>query len=285
MRGRDLGGAVAEAQQALAPIITAPLSAEWSGEFEQMEQAEHRLLFVVPLSFALVIVMLYLAFFSLRDVAIVLANVVTLVCGGVLALLVMRTNFSVSAAVGFISVFGVAIMNGLILVSSIHRLRLSGSALQDAVMVGSVSRLRPMLMTILTAILGLLPAARSTRIWRSEPTTAGNRRDWRDVDVASVESTPDAGFVLRIPQATSLGRGRKIIGIISVDNGETNCAVAATRSSKIKSDWRIGPLLSNAFPHSRCSIASKIVGFARENRLIPHDPYDRYSQKWSAPSE
>ncbi|MCA9236522.1 MAG: efflux RND transporter permease subunit [Planctomycetales bacterium] len=164
VRGRDLGGAVAEAQQALAPVIKPPLAAEWSGEFEQMEQAEQRLKLVVPLSLALVIVMLYLAFFSLRDVAIVLANVVTLVCGGILALLVMRTNFSVSAAVGFISIFGVAIMNGLILVSSIHRLRLGGHTLEEAVMEGSVARLRPMLMTILTAILGLLPAAVSTRI-------------------------------------------------------------------------------------------------------------------------
>jgi cobalt-zinc-cadmium resistance protein CzcA len=164
VRGRDLGGAVADAQRALAPIIRPPLTAEWSGEFEQMEQAEERLRVVVPLSLALVVVMLYLAFFSLRDVAIVLANVVTLVCGGILALLVMRTNFSVSAAVGFISIFGVAIMNGLILVSSIHRLRLGGKSLDEAVLEGSVARLRPMLMTILTAILGLLPAALSTRI-------------------------------------------------------------------------------------------------------------------------
>jgi cobalt-zinc-cadmium resistance protein CzcA len=164
VRGRDLGGAVADAQRALAPVIAPPLVAEWSGEFEQMQQAEQRLKLVVPLSFALVIVMLYLAFFSLRDVAIVLANVVTLVCGGVLALLLTGTNFSVSAAVGFISIFGVAVMNGLILVSSIHRLRLGGRSLEDAVMEGSVARLRPMLMTILTAILGLLPAALSTRI-------------------------------------------------------------------------------------------------------------------------
>ena len=161
---RDLRSAVAEAQKALAPIIAAPLSAEWSGEFEQMQEAEQRLKIIVPLSFALVIVMLYLAFFSLRDVAIVLANVVTLICGGVLALLFMRVSFSVSAAVGFISIFGVAIMNGLILVSSIHRLRIAGRSLNEAVLEGSLLRFRPMMMIILTAILGLLPAAMSTRI-------------------------------------------------------------------------------------------------------------------------
>lgn len=164
VEGRELGSTVAEAQKAIAPLIEPPLLVEWSGEFEQMEEAEQRLMLVVPLSFALVVIMLYLAFMSLRDVAIVLANVMTLVCGGVLGLLVMGMSFSVSAAVGFISIFGVAIMNGLILISSIHRLRLRSRSLEEAVMEGSTNRLRPMLMTILTAILGLLPAALSTRI-------------------------------------------------------------------------------------------------------------------------
>lgn len=164
VQGRDLGSTVSDAQQQVAPLISPPLYAEWSGEFEQMERAEKRLLFIVPLSFLLVLVMLYMAFLSLRDVLIVLANVSTLVCGGVLALLFVGINFSVSAAVGFISIFGVAIMNGLILVSSIHRLRLNGQSMDQAVLDASAVRLRPMLMTVLTAIFGLLPAALSTRI-------------------------------------------------------------------------------------------------------------------------
>ena len=164
VEGRDLGSTVAEAQAAIAPLIEAPFHVEWSGEFEQMEEAERRLMLVVPLSFGLVVIMLYLAFLSVHDVAIVLANVSTLICGGVLGLLLVGISFSVSAAVGFISIFGVAIMNGLILVSSIHRLRLRGLSLEEAVMEGATNRLRPMLMTILTAILGLLPAAVSTRI-------------------------------------------------------------------------------------------------------------------------
>lgn len=164
VEGRDLGSTVAAAQAKTAPLLQPPLRVEWSGEFEQMQRAERRLMLVVPLSFLLVVVMLYMAFLSLRDVLIVLANVTTLICGGVLALLLIDINFSVSAAVGFISIFGVAIMNGLILVSSIHRLRLHGQALDEAVLEASTSRLRPMLMTILTAILGLLPAAVSTRI-------------------------------------------------------------------------------------------------------------------------
>jgi cobalt-zinc-cadmium resistance protein CzcA len=161
---RDLGSTVAAAQAKIAPLLPPSVDAEWAGEFEQMERAEKRLMLVVPLSFLLVVVMLYMAFMSVRDVLIVLANVSTLVCGGVLGLVVIGMNFSVSAAVGFISIFGVAIMNGLILVSSIHRLRLYGKSLEEAVLEGSVNRLRPMLMTILTAILGLLPAALSTRI-------------------------------------------------------------------------------------------------------------------------
>jgi cobalt-zinc-cadmium resistance protein CzcA len=161
---RDLGSTVAAAQTKVAPLLPPPFRTEWSGEFEQMQRAEKRLMLVVLLSFLLVVVMLYMAFLSVRDVLIVLANVATLVCGGVLGLLVIGMNFSVSAAVGFISIFGVAIMNGLILVSSIHRLRLYGKSLDEAVLEGAVNRLRPMLMTILTAILGLLPAALSTRI-------------------------------------------------------------------------------------------------------------------------
>ena len=136
VEGRDLGSTVAEAQAAIAPLIEAPFHVEWSGEFEQMEEAERRLMLVVPLSFGLVVIMLYLAFLSVHDVAIVLANVSTLICGGVLGLLLVGMSFSVSAAVGFISIFGVAIMNGLILVSSIHRLRLRGLSLEDAVMEG-----------------------------------------------------------------------------------------------------------------------------------------------------
>lgn len=164
VEGRDLGSAVAAAQQATAKLVPPPYRLEWAGEFEEMERAERRLRIVAPLSVALVVVVLYLAFISIRDVLIVLANVATLVCGGVLALLLVGADFSVSAAVGFISIFGVAVMNGLIVVSSIHRLRLHGMSLDDAVREAAINRLRPMLMTILTAILGLLPAALSTRI-------------------------------------------------------------------------------------------------------------------------
>ncbi len=114
IEGRDQGSAGAEAQARIEPLIEAPLHVEWSGEFEQMQRAEERLMLVVPLSFALVVVMRYLAFLSLRDVLIVLANVTMLACGGVLGLLLLRMSFSVSAAVGFNSIFGGMLMSLLL---------------------------------------------------------------------------------------------------------------------------------------------------------------------------
>jgi cobalt-zinc-cadmium resistance protein CzcA len=164
VRGRDLAGAVAEAQQKISGLVRPPYRLEWSGEFQEMQQAEGRLMLVVPLAFGMIIILLYMTFRSLTDVLLVLSNVVALFCGGIWALLLTQTNFSISAAVGFISIFGVAIMNGLLLVSFFHRLRLEGLPLDDALLRGSEHRLRPMMMTTLTAIFGLLPAALSTRI-------------------------------------------------------------------------------------------------------------------------
>jgi cobalt-zinc-cadmium resistance protein CzcA len=164
VRGRDLAGAVAEAQQNTAEFLQAPYRAEWSGEFQQMEKAERRLMVIIPISLALIFVLLYLAFRSLLDVFVVLSNVVALSLGGVWALLLTGTNFSISAAVGFISIFGVAIMDGLLSISYFNQLRFQGVPLREAIIEGAGKRVRPMMMTALTAIFGLLPAAVSTRI-------------------------------------------------------------------------------------------------------------------------
>jgi cobalt-zinc-cadmium resistance protein CzcA len=164
VRGRDLASVVAEAQKKIAPLIKPPYRMVWSGEFQEMEEANARLMVVIPLATAAVIVLLYLAFRSLVDVFIVLSNVAALCCGGIWALLLTQTNFSISAAVGFISIFGVGVMNGLLLVSSFHRLRLVGLPMEEAIAEGAAQRLRPMMMTTLTAIFGLVPAALSTRI-------------------------------------------------------------------------------------------------------------------------
>ena len=164
VRGRDLASAVAEAQKRSAGIVKAPYRVEWSGEFQEMQHAEERLMIVVPMAFAMILMLLYINFQSVTDVLIVISNVIVLCLGGIWALVLTNTNFSVSAAVGFISIFGVGIMGGIILVSSIHHLRLQGKPLEEAVLQACSYRLRPVLMTMLTAIFGLLPAALSTRI-------------------------------------------------------------------------------------------------------------------------
>ena len=164
VRGRDLAGVVDEAKRKTASLAKPPYRMVWSGEFQEMEEAERRLMLIIPLAITMVIVLLYLAFHSLIDVALVLSNVAALCCGGIWALLLTHTNFSISAAVGFISIFGVGVMNGLLLVSSFHRLRLDGFSMEEAISQGALQRLRPMMMTTLTAIFGLVPAALSTRI-------------------------------------------------------------------------------------------------------------------------
>jgi cobalt-zinc-cadmium resistance protein CzcA len=164
VRGRDLAGTVADAQQKVRPLVELPYRTEWSGEFEEMEQAEHRLVVVMSLAMTLIVILLYLAFRSVLDVLVVLSNVLAVSLGGVWALKVAGLNFNVSAAVGFISILGVAVMNGLIMVSSFNALRARGVALEQAIREGVEHRIRPLMMTLLTAILGLLPAALSTKI-------------------------------------------------------------------------------------------------------------------------
>ncbi|GIW85832.1 MAG: hypothetical protein KatS3mg108_0156 [Isosphaeraceae bacterium] len=164
VRGRDLASTVAEAQRRTAGLLEPPYRAVWSGEFQEMEAAERRLAIIIPLSLGLIFILLYLAFRSVVDALLVFSNVVALSLGGIWALWLTGTTFSVSAAVGFISIFGVAIMDGLLLVSLFNQLRLQGLSIDEAILEGAERRARPMMMTSLTAIFGLLPAALSTRI-------------------------------------------------------------------------------------------------------------------------
>jgi cobalt-zinc-cadmium resistance protein CzcA len=164
VRGRDLGGAVDEARARTGELFQAPYRAVWSGEFEEMEDAEGRLMVIIPLSLGLIFILLYMAFRSFLDAAAVLSNVFALAIGGIWALYLTGTNFSISAAVGFVSLFGVAIMDGLLLISYFNALRSHGLPLHEAIMEGAAKRVRPVMMTALTALLGLLPAALSTRI-------------------------------------------------------------------------------------------------------------------------
>jgi cobalt-zinc-cadmium resistance protein CzcA len=164
VRGRDLAGAVAEARDKAADLFQAPYRAEWSGEFQEMEEAEGRLLRVGALALALILILLYLSFHSVLDALVVFSSVVAMSMGGFWALLLTGTTFNVSAAVGFISILGVAIMNGLLLVSTFNYLRSQGTPLREAILKGAGNLVRPITMTALAAIFGLLPAAFSTRI-------------------------------------------------------------------------------------------------------------------------
>jgi cobalt-zinc-cadmium resistance protein CzcA len=164
VRERDLAGTVAECQQKVAPLIPPGYRTEWSGEFGEMEEAESRLSKVFAVSLVLIGLLLYMAFHSFLDALVVFANVVAMALGGVWALKLTGLNFNISAAVGFISILGVAVMNGLLFVSAFNRLRAQGESLESALVTGTRQLVRPVTMTALAAILGLLPAALSTRI-------------------------------------------------------------------------------------------------------------------------
>jgi cobalt-zinc-cadmium resistance protein CzcA len=164
VRDRDLGSAVNQARRETKVLFKSPYRAVWSGEFEEMEDAESRLLVIIPLSLGLIFILLYTAFGSFLDAIVVISNVFDLAIGGIWALYLTDTNFSISAAVGFVSLFGVAIMDGLLMISYFNALRSHGKPLHDAIMEGASKRVRPVMMTALTALLGLLPAALSTRI-------------------------------------------------------------------------------------------------------------------------
>lgn len=164
VRGRDLASAVEEARQKTAHLIQPPYRAVWSGEFEEMQEADARLVWLVPLSLGLIFVLLYMALRSWLDAVVVLSNVIAIVMGGIWSLYLTGTHFSISAGVGFISLFGVAVMDGLLLISYFNALRAQGQPLREAIMEGAGKRVRAMMMTDLTAMCGLLPAALSTRI-------------------------------------------------------------------------------------------------------------------------
>jgi heavy metal efflux system protein len=165
VRGHDLAGAVAAARKQAAGLFppTAPYRAIWSGEFEEMEQAEGRLMIVIPVSLVLIFALLYMAFRNLLDSLAVLASVLALTMGGIWALWLTGTHFSISAAVGFISLFGVAIMDGLLMISYFNQHRREGMSLRESVLLGAEKRMRPMMMADLAAIMGLLPAALALR--------------------------------------------------------------------------------------------------------------------------
>src|SRR6266481_4640307 len=166
VRGRDLGSAVEEAIQKVNARIQLPRGyhIDWAGEYESEKRAEARLLVIVPLTILLIFGILYMMFRSFKWALLILANVAMAPVGGLLALLITGTHFSVSSGVGFLALFGVSVQTGVIMLEYINQLRVRGHTTEQSAIEGAVLRLRPIMMTMLVATLGLLPAALSRGI-------------------------------------------------------------------------------------------------------------------------
>jgi len=163
VRGRDLGGAVEESIAKVNAQVQLPRGyhIDWEGEYESEKRAEARLLIIVPLTVLLIFGLLYTMFRSFKWALLILANVILAPVGGLLALLFTGTHFSVSSGVGFLALFGVSVQVGVIMLEYINQLRARGHTIEDSAIEGAVLRLRPIMMTMLVATLGLLPAALS----------------------------------------------------------------------------------------------------------------------------
>jgi cobalt-zinc-cadmium resistance protein CzcA len=166
VRGRDIGGAVAEAQAKVRQGVqlASGYYTTWGGEFESLQRAQARLMLILPITLLLIFFVLFLLFNTLSRSAIVMLNVPLALIGGIFALYWAHFHLSVAAAVGFIALFGVAVQNGVIMVSYCDHLMANGASVLNAVLDGAATRLRPVLMTAILASIGLVPAAISTGI-------------------------------------------------------------------------------------------------------------------------
>jgi cobalt-zinc-cadmium resistance protein CzcA len=165
VRGRDVGSFVAEAQRRLAGAVTLPTGyyLTWGGQFENQQRATARLAIVLPLSLAIIFALLVATFHKVRWALLILVNVPFAAVGGIAALWLRGITLNLSASVGFIALFGVAVLNGVVMIAAIRALRDDdGMGVHDATVQGAASRLRPVLMTALVAAIGFLPMAIST---------------------------------------------------------------------------------------------------------------------------
>ncbi len=166
VRGRDLGSTVADAQNRIVQNVKLPSGYRilWAGEFGELKEAVKRLEIIVPITLILILVILYSLFNSLRDSLLVLAGIPFAIAGGIISLFVSGLDFSISAAVGFVSLFGVSVMNNILILTYYNQIRSMRTNRLEAMLDAAEQRMRPMLMTALSACLGLLPAALSTGI-------------------------------------------------------------------------------------------------------------------------
>src|SRR5277367_3083805 len=161
VRGRDLGSAVEEAMKKVETQVKLPTGyhMDWAGEYESQKRSQRRLLIVLPITILIIYIILFTMFKSAKWAALTLANVSMAPIGGILALLLTGTHFSVSSGVGFLALFGVSVQVGVIMIEYINHLRAQGNSIEDAAVEGAILRLRPIMMTMLVATLGLLPPA------------------------------------------------------------------------------------------------------------------------------
>jgi cobalt-zinc-cadmium resistance protein CzcA len=166
VRDRDLASAVAEAQQRIANNVNLPngYRIEWAGEFESLQQAKKRLALIIPITLILILMLLYGLFNSLRDSLMALLGIPFAAAGGILGLYAAGLNFSISAAIGFVSLFGVSVMSGILIINGYNQFAASGMSKMEAMLHAAEQQMRPILMMALSACLGLLPAALSTGI-------------------------------------------------------------------------------------------------------------------------
>ncbi len=166
VRGRDLGSTVEEAMKKINDQVKLPTgyTLKWEGEYASQKRANARLLIVLPITILIIFVILYTMFKSYKWTLLIMANIAVAPIGGIIALLITGTHFSVSSGVGFLALFGVCVQTGVIMLEYINQLRTRRYSIEDAAVEGAVQRLRPILMTMLVATLGLLPAALSHAI-------------------------------------------------------------------------------------------------------------------------
>jgi cobalt-zinc-cadmium resistance protein CzcA len=166
VRDRDLGSAVEEAIQKVNTKVQLPRGyhIKWEGEYESAKRARARLMIIVPLTILVIFIILYTMFSSLKWAVLLLVNVMVAPMGGLLALLATHTNFSVSSGVGFLALFGVSVQTGVIMLEYINQRRARGASIEESAIEGAALRLRPIMMTMLVATLGLFPAAISHEI-------------------------------------------------------------------------------------------------------------------------
>jgi cobalt-zinc-cadmium resistance protein CzcA len=163
VRDRDLGSTVEEAIAKVNKEVKLPpgYKLDWAGEYESQKRSSKRLMLVLPITVMMIFMILYGMFSSFKWALLILANVAMAPVGGLLALLFTGTHFSVSSGVGFLALFGVSVQTGIIMLEYINQMRVNGHSIEEAAVEGAVLRIRPIMMTMLVATLGLLPAALS----------------------------------------------------------------------------------------------------------------------------